>query len=56
MSVNPYQSPQEASDSGTIPPLLRAVGGFVLGTLGYAALIAAVFFAMLFMLFNGALR
>ena len=48
-----YEPPQEGSEPGAVPPLLRAMGGFVLGTLGYAALITAILLTLLFVLCSG---
>jgi hypothetical protein len=47
---NPYQPPQEvAEQSEILTPFLRAVGAFVLGTLGYAILFAAALAGLLFL-------
>jgi hypothetical protein len=51
LSENPYQPPQEVGErSEVLTPFLRAVGGFVLGTLGFAILFAVALAMLVFLI------
>jgi hypothetical protein len=51
MPENPYQPPKEVNErSEILTPFLRAVGGFVLGTFGYAVLLAAALAIVVFLI------